>query len=465
MRLLPRSLAGQLALLILGAFLAAQVMSVWFFADERGAAVRAAQRLETAERVAAVARALEIAPPASRPGILVAARSRAVRYELADRPLVEADQSGLEAVRSRVRTLLEGARELRAQEALAPIRRWRREDHEHRGGWLRDRLRAMGVQPTELRLSLALSDGQWLNVRARFHRPDFQLGPAVLGTSLLSLLLILVTLWLGLRRITKPLRRLAAAADGFGLDGPPPEMPRGGPREVRALSEALDRMHGRLAGMIAERTRMLAALGHDLRSPITALRLRAEMVDDEETRERMVATLDEMQEMVEATLAFARGVSTDQPMEETDLAAELAGLAAELSETGPRIALAASGPVTVPLRRMPFRRALRNILENAQRYGGGARVQLRVQAGRAEILVDDDGPGIPEADLERVFDPFTRLEPSRSRETGGVGLGLPIARAILRAHGGEVALSRRPGGGLRAAVTLPLPAARTGPAR
>jgi signal transduction histidine kinase len=224
---------------------------------------------------------------------------------------------------------------------------------------------------------------------------------------------------------------------------------------VQALSDALTRMQTRVSGMVADRTRMLAALGHDLRSPITALRLRAEMVDDDETRERMVESLDEMRDMVEATLAYARGVSLDHPAEPTDLAALLSGLVEEVMETGPALALARIDPVTLPLRRTPIRRALRNLLENAQRYGGNVEVSLRMTPEGAEILIDDRGPGIPQADLDRVFDPFTRLETSRPRDTGGIGLGLPIARAILRANGGDVVLINRPGGGLRSQVLLP----------
>jgi len=317
-------------------------------------------------------------------------------------------------------------------------------------------MRAAGVAPVEFRISIPLVGGDWLNVQARFQRPDIQAPPALMGATLLSLALLMAALWFGLGRITRPLRQLADAADGFGLDAPAPEMPRHGPREVRALSDALGRMHARLTAMIADRTRMLAALGHDLRSPITALRVRAEMVDDDETRERMAATLDEIQEMVDSTLAYARGVSTDQPMETCDLALLMGELADELSETAPQIAVMSSEPVRAEIRRTAIRRALRNLMENAQRYGSGARVSVTQLGDRAEMLIEDEGPGIPEQELEKVFDPFTRLETSRSRETGGIGLGLPIARAILRAHGGDVVLSNRAEGGLRATVHLPL---------
>lgn len=447
MRLLPRSLLGQLALLILGAFLAAQAIGVWIFADERGAAIRAAQRYETVERAAALARALDSAPYESRDSILAAVNSRLVRFNVGDAPLVESEQPDLAP--------LDKGGDVRATEVTVSPHDGRPAEPPAAFAWLHDRMRAAGVAPVEFRISIPLASGDWLNVSARFQRPDLQAPPALLGATLLSLALIMAALWYGLGRITRPLRQLAAAADGFGIDAPASAMPRHGPREVRALSDALGRMHARLTAMMADRTRVLAALGHDLRSPITALRVRAEMVDDVETRERMAATLDEMQEMVDSTLAYARGVSTDQPMEEIDIAALMGDLADELSETGPQIGVAPSGPVLAEVRRTAMRRALRNLMENAQRYGCGARVSVKQVDGDAEMLIEDDGPGILDKNLDTVFDPFTRLEASRSRETGGIGLGLPIARAILRAHGGDVVLSNRPEGGLRATVRLP----------
>lgn len=447
MRLLPRSLLGQLALLIVAAFLTAQAISVWIFADERGAAIRAAQRYETVERATAVAQALDQAPRESRESILAAVNSRLVRFSVGDAPLVTSGQLDLVPI--------EGPGDIRATEVTVSPHDGQPAEPPAAFAWLHDRMRAAGIAPVEFRISVPLGDGDWLNVSARFQRPDLQAPPALLGATLLSLALVIAALWYGLGRITRPLRQLASAADGFGLDAPAPEMPRRGPREVQALSDALERMHGRLTAMVTDRTRMLAALGHDLRSPITALRVRAEMVDDDETRERMAATLDEMQEMVDSTLAYARGVSTDQPMEETDLAGLVHGLAKELSETGPEISVEAPVPVHAQIRHTAMRRALRNLMENAQRYGAGTQVTVRQTSRAAEILIEDQGQGIPEADLEKVFDPFTRLETSRSRETGGIGLGLPIARSILRAHGGDVTLSNRPEGGLRATVRIP----------
>ncbi len=443
-----RSIRAQLGLLIFVAFVAAQVLAAWLFTDERGAAIRAAQQRETVERAVGLAEALSETPAKNRDAILAASNSPSVRFAHGSEPLVDDDGSNINALSQH---LPENARS--EVFAVSPHGD-RRADPPTPVSWLHQRMLRAGIAPSEMRLSLPLANGGWLNVSARFQRPDLQLPPVVVGSALLSLLLILGALWFGLRRITGPLRRLAKAAEGLGLDRESPEMPKRGPLEVQALSDALARMHGRLARLVSDRTRMLAALGHDLRSPITALRLRAEMVDDVETRMRMTATLDEMQDMVEATLAYARGVSTDQPTEPVDLSTMLREIADDLSECGPSLVVEAE-PVTLPLRNVAMRRAFRNLMGNAQRYGNGARISLSVGDRQVQVDIDDNGSGIPDADLERVFDPFVRLEDSRSLETGGTGLGLPIARSILRAHGGDIVLVNRVEGGLRARVTLP----------
>lgn len=450
----PRTLMAQLARLVLVAFVAAQGLALWLFADERAAAIRAAQQAEVIERAAVVLAAFETAPPESRAAILTAANGRLVRFSADPAPLVAT--SNAPTLAAQLAPRLGTGQEFHLAQVLLTRQGTPRADPPAALGWLRARMLAAGIAPVELRIAMRLEAGGWLNLRAEFPRPEVPLPPVILASALLSLALILAALWLGLRRITAPLRRLALAADGFGLDAPPPVMPQEGPREVQALAEALSRMQARLGAMIGARTQMLAALGHDLRSPITALRLRAEMVEDDETRERMVATLEEMQEMVEATLAYARGVSPDQPFERVDLAGMLADLVAELAVQGPGLRLAPAAPLLAEARRTPLRRALRNLLENAQRYGGGGQVRLQAAEGMAEIVIEDRGPGIPPADLERVFDPFVRLETSRSRETGGTGLGLSIARAIVAAQGGTLALENRAGGGLRAVLRLPL---------
>ncbi|MBB4303949.1 signal transduction histidine kinase [Rhodobium orientis] len=455
--LLPRSLLGQLVLLILAALVVAQAVSIWLFADERGHALRAAIGLETADRFATVVRLIEQARPDARVAILQAASSPSARFSVDAEPEVSASDDTARGIVRRVRTLLgdAGNRDIRA--VLVPIgprgRAFAPPGMPPRG--MHQRMMA-GFAPMQMQISVRLATGGWLNMATRVRHPGLQRPPGFLLTTVLSVVGVVAALWFGLSRITGPLRRLAVAADRLGRGEELPPLPTSGPREVRALSEAFGDMQGRLTRLISDRTRMLAALGHDLRSPITALRLRAEMVDDAETHERMVAILDEMQEMVEATLAYARGIASDEETETVDFTALVSDLAAEVSETGHPVSVEPGPSLPVRLRRTAMRRALRNIFENAQRYAGGAAVRLDAADGNARLVVMDDGPGIAADALEQVFDPFVRLEASRSRETGGTGLGLSIARDILRAHGGDITLANRAEGGLAATVVVPL---------
>jgi signal transduction histidine kinase len=214
-------------------------------------------------------------------------------------------------------------------------------------------------------------------------------------------------------------------------------------------------MQARLRGLIENRTRMLAAISHDLRTPLTLLRLRAESVENPQERERMLATIAEMDAMVGATLQFARDESATEVRKSTDLTALLQSVVDDLADAGLPASMKAAAPTVGNCRPGALRRALRNLLENAIKYGKTARASIRATPTAIEIDVDDEGPGIPADDLVHVFEPFYRVENSRSRETGGVGLGLAIARSIVEAHGGTVTLANRPEGGLRATVTLP----------
>jgi signal transduction histidine kinase len=200
---------------------------------------------------------------------------------------------------------------------------------------------------------------------------------------------------------------------------------------------------------------MLAAVGHDLRSPLTAMRVRSEMVEDDETRDSLIASIVEMQHMVEETLSFARGLADAEPQQNVNIESFLETLRESMLES---FTLIQGDGVRVRVRPNAIRRALRNVIENAQRYSGGAEVSYASVADTVVIRVCDRGPGIPEPELERVFDPFIRLETSRSRDTGGHGLGLSIARSILRGHGGDIVLTNRSSGGLCASLILPIEA-------
>lgn len=215
-------------------------------------------------------------------------------------------------------------------------------------------------------------------------------------------------------------------------------------------------MQQRLARSLENRTRMLAAISHDLRTPLTLLRLRAESLENSEERAKMLATIAEMDSMITATLAFARDEIAAEPRRRTDVAALVASIADDMADAGLPVVMDPAKPIVSECQPGALKRAITNLLENAIKYG--ERAHMRISSTPREILIeiDDDGPGIPEDELVRVFQPFYRVEGSRGRETGGIGLGLAIAQAVVQAHDGQLTLGNRPEGGLRARIILPV---------
>ena len=307
---------------------------------------------------------------------------------------------------------------------------------------------------------MRLPDGDWLNVVVPVEPPRPWHSPTFLAAFLLMTLAAAgLTLW-AVRRLTAPVRTLAEAAEALGRDVNAPPLPENGPTEVATAAAAFNTMAARIRRFVQDRTELLTAIGHDLRTPITRLKLRCEFVEDDEQRGKMLADLEELEAMVSATLAFGRDAQSAEPVSPLDLAELLRTILDETGDAWPDKAdtLCYEGPThyTIRARSLAMKRALANLVANAVAYGGSARFRLLPPVDRIlTIEIEDDGPGIPPGELERVFEPFHRGEPSRNRETGGVGLGLPIARNIFRAHGGDVALANRPTGGLRATVTLP----------
>lgn len=254
---------------------------------------------------------------------------------------------------------------------------------------------------------------------------------------------------------TKPLSRLSEAADRFGADVHAPPIAENGPREVKQAAAAFNRMQRRLRQFVMDRTRMLAAISHDLRTPLTRMRLRAEMMDDGEQRAKMLADLQEMEDMVGATLAFARDESADEPSRPIDLAALVETIAADARDMDQPVRVSTSGSLPVLMRPRALKRAIVNIVDNAVRYGGPTEISLTSEQDEAVLCIIDHGPGIPLAERDNVLRPFYRCEGSRSRDTGGIGLGLSIASDTIKAHGGKLSLSETPGGGLTVEVRLP----------
>jgi signal transduction histidine kinase len=268
-------------------------------------------------------------------------------------------------------------------------------------------------------------------------------------TMVLAVVLFLVT-----RSITRPLSKLAVAADAMGRSVRHPPLEEEGVHEIREATRAFNTMQDRLLRYLDSRTRVLAAMSHDLRTPLTRFRLRVESVDDAQLRARFSADLDEMESLVHGALALFKGLDDDEKFEETDLNALLETIVAGYVEVGSNVILEGRASEPVKVKPLALKRCLMNLIDNALKFG--KRATIRVDDGEAFIIrVEDDGPGIPEESLERVFEPFFRLESSRSRDTGGSGLGLSIARDIAQAHGGSLALRNHSEGGLIAELRLP----------
>jgi signal transduction histidine kinase len=281
-------------------------------------------------------------------------------------------------------------------------------------------------------------------------------------STLVMAIAIIVFAWWASGWITAPLLEFARAAERLGLDVNAPPLPEDGPEEVRIASRAFNQMQMRIRNFIDDRLRMLAAMSHDLRGPITRLRLRAEQaVADPGAQAKMLADLDEMAQMVESSLAFARDEAAEEESQPIDLAALLTTLCDDAVDAGHRAEFAWEGRLVYEGRPLAMKRLFANLLDNAIRYGDGAQVRAFSEAGQVRVEIDDDGPGIPPEQLHNVFKPFFRLESSRNKRTGGIGLGLATARTIARAHGGDIIMRNRTEGGLRATVTLPRRSALT----
>jgi signal transduction histidine kinase len=432
---------------LLTALILAQIAGLAIHTLDRRDALRLALIRDTAVRAISLYRTVALAEPESREAVVRAIDARdAASVQLEDSPPVSALPPAWPELQ----------RALRVNMQLVPI------PPPHRPieyVWLG------GPAFGQMVIGMRLPDGPWVNVALRMPNARWFLSRTFLAAFLLmTAVAAALTLW-AVRRLTAPVATLAAAAERLGRDVNTPPLPEDGPAEVAKAAAAFNTMAARIRRFLADRQFMLAAIGHDLRTPITRLKLRAEFIEDDELRRKTLADLDELEAMVSATLAFGRDTLSDEPLVPLDLAELLRTLLDEAGDYWPdaaeRLSYTGPGHLTAQARPLALKRALTNLVSNAVKYGGAARIVLAPASagpaapGMITVTVDDEGPGIPPEEVERVFQPFVRLEASRNRETGGVGLGLTIARNILRAHGGEVTLAARPGGGTRATATLP----------
>jgi signal transduction histidine kinase len=462
MRWFPQSLTGRLVLVLLGGLLLAQLLGAAILLRDRATVLYQASGLAAAQRIAGIVRVFDTLTPEQRRLMLPAVSSADLRVSLGESPVPEsANDDGLHVapMRAILRRALGDQRPLRIA-LLAPGTL--PDDAGHMampgGGTMMGMhmgfMGPMAFPGMAFQVQAQLQDGRWITLTQRLPEETFAWPYKLLLTLAVLLVSVIALTLLAVRWLTRPLGVLATAADELGRDIRRAPLAEQGPVEVQRAAAAFNTMQARLQTYLREREQMLAAVSHDLRTPITRLRLRAELIEDEALRAKFARDLAEMESMTTAALDFLRGAHVSEALQPVDVAALLESLQSDMEEAGHAVQVHAQATAPYPARPLALKRCLTNLIENAIKYGKSAEVRLEDDGRELRITVADHGPGIPEAELERVFEPFYRVESSRSRETGGVGLGLSVARDIVRAHGGELTLRNRPAGGLEAVVTL-----------
>ncbi|WP_176595086.1 MULTISPECIES: ATP-binding protein [Sphingobium] len=325
---------------------------------------------------------------------------------------------------------------------------------EQSGLWLR--LASPG-RVSEINGGLRLADGSWLYFGMRHSGGKWTFTIGRMGLALIPVLALLIVGGILIRRTLAPLRDLTRATERIGLTDEV-VVEEGGSNDVRNLIRAFNAMQKRIHRLITERTETLAAVGHDLRTPLARLRLRLENLPENEARQAIEDDLTEMGEMIDSLLAFLGGEKNGEPAVRTDLAVLVATVVDAFQDQGRQVDYAGPDHLELAVRSLTLRRAIVNLIENALHYGSRARVMLQRQDREVLIRVDDDGPGIPRDKLDEVLKPFARLDEARQRNTRGLGLGLAIVARAVELEGGALTLANRPEGGLRAEICLHLPA-------
>ncbi len=316
--------------------------------------------------------------------------------------------------------------------------------------------RSSGQMPGEaMVLTAKTNNGKWISAAAFVRPRDHGAIWAMILQTLTLYIAVMIPLALVAHRIVKPLERLRERVGQVGLGDEIEPLVAEGPSDIRNLVDSFNVMQARVSNLLSEKDVMLGAIGHDLKTPLAALRVRVESVDDDDEREKMAASIDEMVVILDDILMFARLGKSGEAKKSTDIGALAESVLDEFDVPGVMVSFAPpESRIIADIRPVLIRRALRNLIGNAIKHGGSVALSLSKQAGKLSVFVDDNGPGIPEQNMEDMFIPFSRAEQSRNRATGGTGLGLTISRAIARSHGGEVILENRPSGGLRAVLEL-----------
>lgn len=459
------TLAGRMVLVTLVAVAVSYAVAFFLYSNERGAALRRAAETAVIERVAYTAERLRDVPAPRRAAAAADIRDFSIQYAVANAPdSADADVTGAGArVARAISARLENT-EVRgfSRDVERPSRRWRsghgdRDDSsgpDDQGGRRADNGGPPLLRVTEIGVAVRLGANSWLNARAYLPGPR-PLPLSVLIGGLVTFVIVGLGAALISRQIAQPLADLAGAARALGSGETNVTAPVSGPDDVRRASIAFNAMAERLGRQLNRQRQMLWALSHDLRTPITALRLRAELIEDDAVRARLLPPLEEIERLTEQALSLARAGASEEARVTVDLAEIARTLCGELQDMGVNATAEAAQPVMAACRPDEIARALRNLAENAAKYGGGGIMRVyRNDAGEAVVEVTDDGPGVATDQLSKLTAPFFRADAARS-QAHGAGLGLAIAQAIADGHGGRLELSNRTPRGFSAKLVLP----------
>ncbi len=430
------SLYARMALILLAGLFAAQLASLWLHWSERSSMVSQTRGQHLADRIAEAVRVLEAESPQQRQSAITALQSNDLRITYIDEAQVF-PHSPRGQLHAGITARLGSEREIRAL-----------------GGGGGGGKNPQHANPFRI-FDVRLDDGQWIRLQISRESDTPPALPFDFFVHLLiSLIIVTGVVMIAVRQATRPLQQLAKAADSLGrnLDAPP--LAEEGPAETRQAAQAFNRMQQSIRRLVNERARALSAVSHDLRTPLTRLRLRTELMDDDTLREQMAEDIDAMTAMIDSTLDYLRGLQETEPVRPIDIDALLQSLANDATLLGREIDIHGKAMAPFNGRLTALRRALQNLIDNAIKYGHSAHLAVSDDANRLCLTVSDDGPGIPDEELARVTEPYYRPDIARRCETGGVGLGLSIVNDIARLHGGELHLANRPEGGLAATLVL-----------
>jgi signal transduction histidine kinase len=456
MRLAPKSLFGRFVLVLLAGLALSQLATLYINQTERDRLLYRAGGMRLAQQISDIVKLLDSLPGAERRRVVAVFNRPPLAVSLDRPPLtLPADEEDtdfqLSVFASVLRYALGEDAKISVDAKIAVGRTHRPHEHGERGFGPR----RGGFGPPAFTVQVPLHDGTLVTFDSSVLPPVATTTLRLVLTLAVLLATVIVISLVAVRWVTGPLTVLADAAEKLGENINQPPIPEAGPAEVQRAARSFNAMQQRLSRSMAERSRVLTAMSHDLKTPITRMRLRTDMLEDEAVREKFDRDLAEMEQMVTQTLEFMRDATDTEPVQRVDLMALLESLQGDYEDMGKEVRISGRVPRPLAARPVALRRCLTNLLDNAIRYGVRATIDVAEEAGRVVVRVFDEGPGIPEAELERAFEPFFRGDASRSRETGGFGLGLGIARNIARAHGGELTLKNRPEGGLAATLTLP----------